>query len=585
MFNIQAKLQIDYNAKTITPVDNTDYSELDFANIAVTGEGTILSPTGVVIAVGSLINISGGNTQGAAYPLPLDNQGNILPGDYTMLYAPRFVVTNFPIDQFTTGPNTIWVAGENWENALWNDPITSVAVTVASATTPGNNGTKTQATPGSVWNSSETEIPTQQALTAEAGGSATISFNNKYSTVTTVNVAYTGANIINPCIEVQYDCRSTRYGQIIFTDATELPAGHVLVSRAWTIQYPSFLLNPVTPAPVTSNMPNVTINTLAYGPWAAQLTRTIQVTQPDGLVYTYTTTSTWGKKVSCAGSICDLLCGMKAFADKYAPAVAQGNPPQTYTTTSALISLYYGLVVTAQQCGDNTAYDTYYAALKELLGACGAGCSGCSNCSDCSDCGSGCGESGGGCDDCQDNAVGWVDNGTDAYSNDLSESIFATATPLSVGSNLSPNSTVDPQVIFGTVNVSSSYFQFANELAALGLSVGKRFVDVRYKAFSSTNGAASELEIGGQSVLNLSLSLDYYADVFFRIGTKRSGNNTIFTVQGFVTTITDTGAVNPLSYYNEFTNLITAVQNLTIEHIFSGAALVYLADITPFKVK
>lgn len=583
MFNIAVTLEIDYAAKTIRAVDNTDYSELNFANIAVNGEGTILAPDGSSIFVGSLIDISGGDTTSAWYNLPTDNDGNILPGTYALLYAPRFVVIGFAVDQFTTGPNTIWISGENWENVL-AQPDNGVGVIIASATTPGNNGTKTLTGVKAVWNGSETEIIVSNTLTAEAGGSATISFNTKYATTAEVDVNYTNANIVVPCINATYDCRSTRNGQIIWSYDVDLPAGSVILSRNWTIEYPRFLKNPVTPPAVTSTAQSVTISTLAWGTWNAQLVLEIQVTQPDGLIYTYTTTASREFKVSCAGSICALFSGMKCFFDKYASMQASNQPVQAYVNTAALINGYYALIVEAQKCSDNDAYNKYYAALKELLSDCDCHCD---DCGDCNDCGGGCG---GGCDDCQDSSVGWVDNGSDAYSNDLSEAIFAAATPISPsGVGLLPDDDTLSGNAFGQVDVSSAYFQFAAELASLGLTVGKRFVDIAYKAYSPDAGFGTRLSVGGNSIVSHNLDQDYYAEVFVRIGTKRSGNDTIFTVQAHSKVNRPTGETETESFYDVFTNLITVNQTLPVLHTFLGTApsktVVYMAQITPLKVK
>jgi hypothetical protein len=590
MFNLQVELEINYVAQTIVVKDNTDYSELDFNNITVTGEGTLLGPGGISIASGVLINISGGDTESAAFPLPLDNNGNIVPGSYTLTYATRFVVSNFPINQFTSGPNTIWISGENWQNVL-DQTDQLVQVTVSGATTVGNDGIKDLAAPYAVWNGLETEIAISTALTAEAGGSAEISFNTKYLTGVTVEVTWNGANIVKPCIEAPYDCRSTRYGQINFQYSVNLPQGATLISRTWTINYPPFLTGPPTPAPLISSAPSVTITTLAYGPWSAQLALNIEVTQPDGLVYSYTATVVKGFTVKCSGSICALLKGMKSFFDRYTAAAKCGSPTTEYATTADLINGYYALVVEAQSCGDNDAYEKYYALLQAALGSCeSSGCSG--GCSGgCSDCGTGCGESGGGCDDCQEDSVGWVDNGSDAYSNDLSESIFATATPVSPNNTgLTPNSTVLPENTFGVVNVPASYFQFAAEMDQLGLTTGKRFVDVRYQAKClTTNSFTTELQIGSNQIIQDTLDQDWFYKLHARIGTKKSGTSTIFTVQVYREVVTATNEIRSVVFYDEFPNLILSNGSLAIEHIFGGAApvdiVVFLAEVTPIKVK
>jgi hypothetical protein len=585
MFSPIVHLEIDFNTKTAKIVDQTDYSELDFNVVTVTGEGVVTAPDGSVVVSGITIDISGGDTETASFPLPLDNQGNVLAGTYNIEYAPEFVVTNEPIDQFTTGPNTIWVAGQNWENIL-AQPNDLVQVTVSGATTAGNDGVKDLAAPKAVWNGLETEIVISTALTAEAGGSAVISFNTKYTTFYDQDVvAPISALITTPTLSATYDCDSTQFGQIIFQDTTELPSGSTLVSRTWDISYPDGLTNPPTPADITSTSPSVTVNTLATGTWTGVLTYVVEVLQNDGLVYTYTKSSGAKEvKVSCAGSFCALLCSLEAFFNKIAGAVECGKT-SPYGDTADVINGYYTIAVEAKKCGDQEKYSEYYAKIVALLGDCNSGC-GCSGgCSGgcAGDCGStnGCGCNG-------EEAVGWVDNGSDVFGGGESEAIFATTTPISDDGNLSPNTTVLPATTFGTIALTPDNFQFGQELSNLGLTFGKKFVDVSYELFAPVDDIVSTLTIGGTTIYSIQTFLDDLLSVNVRIGTKRSGLTTIYCIQSVWKKIDAAGAVTYANSYNEIPNA-SSTQNLNVVHATSDTnaafAVVSFVKADPFKVK
>lgn len=375
MFTANAHLNINYTSKTGTIIDNTDYSALNPVQVVIVGNGTITGPDGSVVASGVTVDISSGATISAPFNLPTDNNGNVLSGQYTLVYVPTFTVSGELVDSFTTSPDTIVIAGVDWTD-IFDEPGASNLVTISLATTPANDGSAPVT--GVAYVGSDTVISTSKSLTAEAGGSAEIAFVVTYSEFVDALYTFTQADIVNLEVDATYDCDSTQFGQIIFKDNTILPNDQTLVSRTFNIAYPTNLTNPATPPNIITSQPSVVVNQLAVGQWTYRLTYVVIAVQDDDLTYTYTvTTGAVPVNVSCAGTFCELICGMKTLYGKYADSVSCGTPNAQYASVIALIPGYYIIAVQAKSCGDMDTYNKYYEMTKELLGDCNCGCDEC----------------------------------------------------------------------------------------------------------------------------------------------------------------------------------------------------------------
>lgn len=377
MFTANAHLNINYTSKTGTIIDNTDYSPLNPVQVNIVGTGTITGPDGSVVASGVTVNISAGSTVSAPFNLPVDNNGNVLSGQYTLVYVPTFTVQNISVSSFTTAPDTIVISGVDWTN-IFDEPGASNSVTITLATTPANNGPAPIT--GVSYVGPATVLSTSKTMVAELGGAAEISFVVTYNEFVDALYTFTGADIATLSVDATYDCDSTQFGQIIFKDNTILPEDQVLTTRTFTVAYPTNLTNPATPPNIVTTQPSVVVNQLAVGQWTYRLTYLVTATQDDELTYTYTiTTGSVPVNVSCAGTFCELICGMKTLYGKYADSVSCGTPNAQYASVIALIPGYYMIAVQAKSCGDTDTYNKYYNMAKELLGDCNCGCDECTD--------------------------------------------------------------------------------------------------------------------------------------------------------------------------------------------------------------
>lgn len=371
MFTQAVTFQISGDDKTGMIVDNTDYSAIDFNDVGAVGTFTITGPDGVPIVVGGTIDLSGGDTESAAFNLPLDSNGDILNGTYTWSYVPTFSVSGFAVDSFTA-PDQVTIGSVDWTD-IFDEPGETNQITIAGATTPGNDGTYDVVSASLVGGDTVFTVD-DSGISTEAGGSATISFTVTYNSFASGIQTFTGCDIQTPTATTTVYCNTTQFGQIIFQDTTVLPSGQVLDTRLWNISYPGNLTDPPTPADVTSSSPSVTINTLATGTWTWRLTYSVTVTQTDGLIYTYTASSEATEvNVTCT-TLCSLKCGIDKLINQSSLAVNGGATVNRYSNYIFLVSIYYMGATLAQECGDQDKFDYYAGLIQDTLNLAGVDC-------------------------------------------------------------------------------------------------------------------------------------------------------------------------------------------------------------------
>ena len=297
--------------------------------------------------------------------MPLDDNGEILNGTYTLTCQLVFTTTTF---QFTsiTPPNTILTDGDLWlfDILIAGDTLVLIGgdpnqtVTVASTVDSDPNVTITTST-------------TISSATHDSYG--TITHNSGSETFT-----YNGCDVITPTVNITANCFSTQFGQLILEDTTTLPSTQVLGSRAWSIEYPSNLSPAPTTNPITATAASVTVPTLATGPWGYRLTYTdVTVTQADGLVYVYTsTTGSLNYTVTCSSNLCSIMtCYSELVALERQDIVANGS--SALTPQLNILSRYAIQAQGQQQCGDEDGLAATIALMETLIeatGQCTCGC-------------------------------------------------------------------------------------------------------------------------------------------------------------------------------------------------------------------
>ncbi len=565
MFTPDTVLEINNTTKKIRIVDNTDLSTLNLAVVTVTGTGTITDASGTVIASGITIDRSAGDTESIWYNLPLTTASEIVNGVYKLTYTLGFAVTAVGVESFTetAGIYHIQVNGVDWVDIFDEEGVTK-NVTIASATDPANDGTKTIT--GANLSGSNTVLVSSTAVVDEASSPATITFNVSYTTfVDDAEFTYNGCDVQTPTISASYDCETGRYGQIIFTDTTVLPTDQTLDGKTWTITYPQNLSDPATPAPVTSTSASVTINQLATGTWTAKLVYNVTVEQADGLIITYTQSSIVEEyKVDCTGSFCELVCCMEKIMQQYNQSRLLGANPPTYAWVVTAMSGFYATAITAKNCGDQDKY----VANKALLAATIESCDAC-------DCGCG----------CSDDTLGnhWIDNQTDLIDGDTTNNvIFAGLTPYSKDGELAPSTAILDQDLLDAIAIPPQFFQFAAELTELGLTVGKKFVDFETN-FTADNAVTVTLTLAGTLEVLSAFSMAQNDNAHFkmRIGTKLSGTSTVFTIQTVRTHYLAGGTVGVTNRYYEETDLVNSAEDLTFTFVTGGSFPKELITVMP----
>ncbi len=250
MFTPSVTLYIDKDNNRVRIVDTTDLSAVNLSTVGIVGSGTILSPTGDVLATGVTINRSTGATTSAWVALDVDGSGAIINGTYTLNYEYTYTLTNYAISSIN-GSNGIVLNGVNWTNLF----TAGNSITIASSAVSGNNGVKTVVSSAFATN---TTITVSQTLTAEVTTAGRLSFTITTSGFVSNVYVWSGCDVETPIVSVTYDCDSTQFGTITFEDTTVLPSGQTLTTREFIVAFPQLLTNPATPANQTTSLPAAT---------------------------------------------------------------------------------------------------------------------------------------------------------------------------------------------------------------------------------------------------------------------------------------------------------------------------------------
>jgi hypothetical protein len=371
MFTPSVTLYIDKDNSRVRIVDTTDLSTVNLSTVGIVGSGTIISPTGDVLATGVTINRSTGATTSAWVALDVDGSGAIINGTYTLNYEYTYTLTNYAISSIN-GSNGIVLNGVNWTNLF----TAGNSITIASSAVSGNNGVKTVVSSAFATN---TTITVSQTLTAEVTTAGRLSFTITTSGFVSNVYVWSGCDVVTPSVSVTYDCDSTQFGTITFEDTTVLPSGQTLTTREFIVAFPQLLTNPTTPANQTTSLPAITIDTLATGDWVSRLNYTVSGVQSDGLTYGYTSTSgAQTTTVTCEGSLCSLSACIENLINTNKTAL---DTTGQSAYLSAVVTIT-GLIAIANEqriCGNMDAYRTTVASIRTILDSSGCDCDCCND--------------------------------------------------------------------------------------------------------------------------------------------------------------------------------------------------------------
>lgn len=374
-------LFIENENKRARIVDESDYigSGVSPSQYALKGLGVVTGPNGQAIFNGStvgnpLVDIAV-SQNGAWFNLPLDTNGNILNGTYSFTYNLRasYNSTTGSSGVFSlNAPSTIKVDFDITEVIQAGDVI---SITGNPVTANNGNFTIASLSYDSVGDTTDIVTTSTSIQTDNNPTTTNYSFVVLRSGFAGGAYKFNGCDFVSLKVDTFYDCDNTQFGQITFTDITDLK-GQTLVSRELIGYYPP-ALNPSPPTPsVTTSLASLTFSELATGTWSYKLTLNMSVTQPDGLVYTYTLIESDEVKVTCVGSLCSLTPCLESFKDKLAAGYANGSNTNLIQAAITINSLII-LANEYKACGEYDKYKSTYEQLEKILdstGLCNCGC-------------------------------------------------------------------------------------------------------------------------------------------------------------------------------------------------------------------
>jgi hypothetical protein len=367
-------LELDIDNKRGRVIDNSDYDSVNIDVALANAKGLgIVTVNNTAVFNGSLtsnplVNLAVSNI-GQWFNLPLDSNGNVLNGTYAFTYSLNFTATGAV--NSVTATNSANLEFSNAGEIL----ASGDSIVFTGNTETANNGTFTIATvtPDTELDSTAITV-TQTTLVTEAEATGTYSFNVTRANFGGDVYTFNGCDFVNPKVQVTYDCDSTRFGTITFQDVTDYKG------QSFVRDLEAFYPRPLNPLPetpsVSTNLPSITMNELAVGTYAYELELTMSVTQPDGLVYTYTVVDTGETKVTCIGSLCSINPCLESLKDTFFENYNNGTGANLVPLVT-LVNQLLALAIQYKECGDNQKYAETVIQLQGVLdvsGQCNCGC-------------------------------------------------------------------------------------------------------------------------------------------------------------------------------------------------------------------
>ncbi len=301
-----------------------------------------------------------GETPYFAFNLPLDVNGNVANGVYTLLY--RLRLTGLCDFQSITLPST--AVSDSFQfagfleagNSLTMDPSGDPVVIVSVGEVSGG------------------EFPiTLSGLQNDTDSSSSFDITNVQ-----LNGVYTYSGCVQSAADVtfSYDCEVGTNGTWAVANSTVLN-GQTITSLSAAINYPAWTsLTPTFNSQIITNTLPYSNNVLATGTFSVSLSQTIQKVQTDGLILQYISSGSQEFVVSCAGSLCGLIPCIESLRNAHATEL-QRNRISKYQVFVDNVLLYYTLAQNYRSCGDIENYRRTLALIEGQLDASGCECGCC----------------------------------------------------------------------------------------------------------------------------------------------------------------------------------------------------------------
>jgi hypothetical protein len=294
------------------------------------------------------------------FNLPLDVNGNLANGVYTLLYRLRLVESfEIPVDSATV--NTIVITGYEYlanfleaGNDVSNGAETVQVVSIDFVDPTLTINTTTIANP-----------PAWEFLIFDV---TNIQANNVYT--------YSGCVQSTAAVTFSYDCEVGTNGTWAVANSTVLN-GQTITSLNATINYPAWTsLTPTFNSQIVTNTLPYSNNVLATGTFSVSLSQVIQNLQVDGLILQYVSSSVQEFVVSCAGSLCGLIPCIESLRNAHATEL-QRNRISKYQVFVDNLLIYYTQAQNYRSCGDIENYRRTLALIEGQIDASGCECGCC----------------------------------------------------------------------------------------------------------------------------------------------------------------------------------------------------------------
>ena len=364
-------------------IDSTDYTSLGIDVLIAEAKGLgIITFNGDIIVdlntVGTpMIDLQNWDFVNDGVPtytfdLPLDLNGNVANGVYSIQYSLRLTGTNYQLFSITL-PNTIVTDGNFWlanfleagDTLILEGPVDQPVV-IASITPVD-----------------PIVDPGVEIITSTVINPPFDSFGFDITNIQLNGVyPYTGCTQVNADVSFIYDCEVGDSGTWSVANTTPLAANEVVASLNCTINYPSWAtLSPTFPGNVVvtslpyPSAPGVE-TPLATGTYTVSLTQQIQQTQTSGLIVLYSRSVIKEFQVSCAGTLCGLVPCIENLRAAHQAELVR-NRISKYQVFVDNVLMYYIEAMNYRSCGELDKYRAAIACLQAQLDASGCDCACC----------------------------------------------------------------------------------------------------------------------------------------------------------------------------------------------------------------
>lgn len=342
--NIQGVTTFNLNAspKTLQFEDTTDYAGQGVNIANAVGCLTLTGPTGVFHNNTDFNNpdIVPDVDPEFFKNLPLNNQGNVVQGDYSVAY--RVKQTNEFIGSIT-GDNTISIQGDY---AAFFPAGTLINVTSGSSI-----GVYTSS--GAVFNNGETTITTEE--------DNLVSENNvDFFTVTYVNKTYNfNFCYSTPTVEIEatVDCDCSKITSRDLTNYNITACGSTIsptsIARVHTVSAPNGQNGQPVAAPTITSLMSAVVTPIWTGVWTSTVITQLTYTLPSGLLVNMEVAGQDSYEASCAEGLCCVFQCMANLRNTYESFLTT-NPTraQEYFTKLFSMTTAWMLYSAASNCGD-----------------------------------------------------------------------------------------------------------------------------------------------------------------------------------------------------------------------------------------